>query len=144
MQLHSLLRCSSVTLKITSYKQSYLLKYFSLSIVILFKIYQEKIAWLCAHQRGHTPFNSLVYTIYRNSKARSVDSLLQQPVQVNAIKQSLYQKTSSCVGSFCWGRLLHGAWGRQPDLMRETWEWSLTEAVLRSNGHHKEGSKLKL
>ena len=63
-------------------------------------------------------------------------SILCYNIQANAIKQS---HSITVVKLWC---II--TWCGKPDVMQETWTWPLMEIVLRSNGHHKEGSKLKL
>ena len=118
--MHSLLRC----LQITSYVQSCLLKCF---IVIYYHIFWKFYVQFM-YRRGHAPFKLSVHTITRSSKTCSIGSQLRH-TQVIAIKQLLhYQETSSY-----WGALLS-----------DVQVWPLRAAVLLNNGHHKEGSKLKL
>ena len=71
----------------------------------------------------------------RSSKTHSIDSLLQQTG-----KHHLAQIILSGNIIMCWGMLLREAW-RDYDVGRPMWPLML--AILRSNGHQKERSKLK-
>ena len=135
--MHSFLSCSS------HLKSQVVQRAVYSSVDSLFLSYCLKIFWkksLCySYFKSHIERVTfpIEHTIYRSCKTCPVDSLLYK-TKANVNKHLLhYQETFSCV------RTYYMRCGK-PDVIQETWRWPMMAAILQSNSHHKEGSKLKL
>ena len=127
-----------IVAKITSYVQS-CLKCFM--VYLLSYCWQEKVAQLLLYSihLSNRSFPLLGYQYTPLIKApKPAPSILCCNTQVNTIKQLLYyQETLYCVGAHYY--VMQEAW-------HDVWNcaWPLRAVILRNNGHHKDGSKLKL
>ena len=93
--------------------------------------------------KGSHPFSSSVCTISRSSKTTSVNSQLQHTDKCYLAVIIISGNVVMCLGEFlCDAESL--TWCANPERdLGSLQAWPLMEAILRSNGHHKEGSKLK-
>ena len=136
------LKCSLLKIH-KSYVQSCLLIVYLCCIVIVFENSREKLLgysyfWF-VYRMGHAPLRSSVYTITRSSKTHSINFLLQHTGKMPLNSYCTIRK-------HCHVLVRIITWCGNPwhDYDAGSFMWLLMVAVLRKNGHHKEGSTIKL